>query len=189
MSVCSVFASLAPDVVSWHRKQVPDNTQSNASADGKSPANEQRATGLAPPTLELILFVGLQGSGKTTYYHAHFAATHVHVSKDLMKNARDREQRQRQVIEEALRSGRSVVVDNTNPTPLVRAPLIESGRRQGARVIVYLFELPVKTAVERNRQREGRARVPDIAIYRTSKRIVAPLAEEGFDEMHVVATV
>jgi signal recognition particle GTPase len=37
-----------------------------------------------PP--ELIVFVGLQGAGKTTYYHANLAATHVHVSKDLMKN-------------------------------------------------------------------------------------------------------
>jgi len=31
---------------------------------------------------EAIIFVGLQGSGKTTYYQEHFATTHVHVSSD-----------------------------------------------------------------------------------------------------------
>ena len=57
-----------------------------------------------PP--ELIIFVGLQASGKSTYYHTHFAATHVHVSKDLMKNARSRDARQQEMIEEALKAGR-----------------------------------------------------------------------------------
>jgi predicted kinase len=28
---------------------------------------------------ELIIFVGLQGAGKSTYYCAHFAQTHDHV--------------------------------------------------------------------------------------------------------------
>jgi predicted kinase len=136
---------------------------------------------------QLVIFIGLQGSGKSTYYREHFAATHVHVSKDLMKSARHRDDRQRQLIEAALDQGKPVVVDNTNPTPLVRAPLIEIGRRHGARVIGYYFEIPVKTAVERNRLREGKGRVPDVAIYVTSKKLVPPKFEEGFDEIHVVA--
>jgi predicted kinase len=135
---------------------------------------------------QLVIFTGLQGSGKTTYYHANFAATHVHVSKDLMKNTRHRDERQQQMIEQALSEGKSVVVDNTNPTPLVRAPLIALGKHHGARVVGYYFEIPVKVAVERNRQREGRARVPDVAVYVTSKKIVAPSFAEGFDEVHVV---
>jgi predicted kinase len=136
---------------------------------------------------QLVIFIGLQGSGKSTYYREHFAATHVHVSKDLMKSARHRDDRQRQLIEAALDQGKPVVVDNTNPTPLARAPLIEIGRRHGARVIGYYFEIPVKTAVERNRLREGKGRVPDVAIYVTSKKLVPPKFEEGFDEIHVVA--
>lgn len=136
---------------------------------------------------QLVVFSGLQGAGKTTFYHAHFAATHVHVSKDLMKNARNRDVRQRAMIEEALAAGKSVVVDNTNPTPAARAPLIEIGRRLGVRVIAYFFEVPVKLAIERNRQREGKARVPDVAVYVTARKLVLPSFEEGFDEVHVVA--
>ena len=135
---------------------------------------------------ELIIFVGLQGSGKSTYYHTNLAATHVHVSKDLMTNVRSRDLRQREQIHKALSEGRSVVVDNTNPTPAVRAPLIELGHSLGARVIACFFEIPVKSAVERNRLREGKARVPDVAIYMTSKKLVPPTVEEGFDEVRVV---
>ncbi len=137
--------------------------------------------------VELIIFIGLQGSGKTTYYHRHFAATHVHVSKDLMKNVRNRDNRQSEMIEDALKVRRPVVVDNTNTTPIARAPLIALARGHGARVIGYVFDVPVKVAVTRNRQREGKARVPDVAIYVAAKRFVPPTFEEGFDEIHIVA--
>jgi predicted kinase len=90
------------------------------------------------------------------------------------------------MIESALASGRSVAVDNTNPTPIVRAPLIEIGRRHGARVIACFFETAAKDAVVRNRLREGKARVPDAVIYVTARKIVPPTLEEGFDEVRVV---
>src|SRR5947199_7629828 len=102
---------------------------------------------------ELVIFVGLQGSGKTTYYHEHFAATHVHVSKDLMPNARNRDLRQFQQIDEALAAGRSVVADNTNPSADSRAPLIALARRHHARIVAVYFEPHVPTSLMRNRAR------------------------------------
>jgi len=33
-------------------------------------------------TLELVVFTGLQASGKTSFYRHHLADTHAHVSKD-----------------------------------------------------------------------------------------------------------
>jgi len=137
---------------------------------------------------ELIILVGLPGSGKSTYFRAHFAATHVHVSKDLMPNARRRDDRQELEIASALAAGKSVVVDNTNPSREVRAPLVAIGRRHGARIVAIYFETDVRTAIMRNRQREGRARVPDVAIFTTKKKLIAPSLEEGFDEVRVVAS-
>jgi predicted kinase len=136
--------------------------------------------------LELIVFVGLQAAGKTTYYHEHFAATHVHVSKDLMADTRNRETKQMQQLDQALAAGRSVVVDNTNPTRDVRAPLIAAAKRHGARAIGIWFDPHIPTSLARNRQREGRARVPDVAIFVTKKKLVAPSTDEGFDEVRVV---
>ena len=136
---------------------------------------------------ELIIFVGMQAAGKSTYYRAHLAATHVHVSKDLMPNAHNRDAKQRQLIAAALTAGRSVAVDNTHPPPAVRAPLIELGRAHGARVVAYSFEIAPKVAVARNRLREGKARVPDVVIYVTAKKLVPPSFDEGFDEVRVIA--
>jgi len=141
------------------------------------------------PPLELIVLSGLQASGKSTYYHAHLAATHVHVSKDLMKNTRNRDERQQCEIASALAAGMSVVVDNTNPTAADRAPLIALGCAYGARVVAYYFETTVKDAVGRNRAREGKARVPDVALFVTAKKMAPPSLNEGFDEVRVIPPI
>jgi len=132
-------------------------------------------------SLELVVFTGLQASGKTTFYRKQFAATHVHVSKDLWPNARKKEERQRRLIGEHLRAGRSVVVDNTNPTPVEREPLLAIGRELGAHVVSYAFVTTVEDALRRNATREGSARIEDVGIYSVAKRLVLPTEAEGFD--------
>jgi len=133
--------------------------------------------------MELVLFIGLQGSGKSSFYRARFAATHVHVSKDLWPNARRREARQQRLIAEALAEGRSVVVDNTQPRVEDRAPLIEIGRRLGARVVGYAFESELEACLARNAARVGRARVPDKALLITRAKLRWPSYAEGFDAL------
>jgi predicted kinase len=136
--------------------------------------------------MELIIFVGLQAAGKSTFYRMYFAETHEYVSKDLLRNNRQPERRQRQLIEEALQAGRSVVVDNTNPTRAVRESLIALGRQNGARIVGYYFEIEVQQSLERNRRRSGKARVPPVAIYTTRKKLEPPQHDEGFDELYYV---
>ncbi len=130
--------------------------------------------------------MGLQASGKSTFYRERFAETHEHVSKDLFRHNKNRGRRQTRLVEAALSSGRSVVVDNTNPTPEDRASLIELAREHGARPVAYYFESETRDSRERNRGREGRARVPDVAIYATAKKLVPPSRSEGFEEVYRV---
>ncbi|HEV8210330.1 MAG TPA: AAA family ATPase [Vicinamibacterales bacterium] len=132
---------------------------------------------------ECVILVGLPASGKSSFYHERFAATHDHVSKDLMRHNRHPQRRQEQLLGEALGAGRSVVVDNTNPSVSVRAPLIAVARANGAEVVGYFFETDAATALRRNRVREGRARVPDVAIFTTRKKLEPPTYEEGFDRL------
>jgi predicted kinase len=136
--------------------------------------------------MELVIFTGLQGSGKTTFYQTHFAGTHEHVSKDRFPDHRRPARRQAQLIEAALSTGHSVVVDNTNSTVQDRAELIAIGRQYGAEIVGYYFAAPVRESLERNARRTGKARVPDVAIYATAKRLVPPSNAEGFDRLFEV---
>jgi predicted kinase len=136
--------------------------------------------------MELIILVGLPGSGKTSFFESRFAATHAHVSKDLLPNARDKGARQIALLEAALRAGRSVVVDNTNPRVADRAPLIAAAQRNGARVVGYFLDTARGECLQRNRRREGRARVPDVAVHVAASRLQAPTRGEGFDELFTV---
>lgn len=137
-----------------------------------------------PP--EVVIFVGLQASGKTTFYRTRFAMTHVHISKDNFRNASNRERRQQRLLSEALMAAESVVVDNTNATRVQRAPVIGLAREFGATVTGYSFESSVAASLERNSRREGIARVPDVAIYSTVAVLTPPEYEEGFDQLYTV---
>lgn len=137
-------------------------------------------------TPELVIFMGLQGSGKSSFYRARFADSHDLVSKDCFPKNRNPGRRQRQLIQEALAAGRSVVVDNTNATVPERAELIALARSFGATVVGYYFESRLADCLERNRQREGKACVPDIALYATRKRLSRPTSAEGFDRLFYV---
>jgi predicted kinase len=136
--------------------------------------------------MQLIIFTGLPGSGKSFFYHERFKDTHQHVSKDLMPNTGNKDRKQQQLIEKALSAGKSVVVDNTNPRVVDRAPLIALARRFHAKIIGYYFDCAAKDCVARNRKREGKARVPDVAIYVASKRMQKPDYSEDFDELYSV---
>lgn len=140
--------------------------------------------------MELIILIGLQAAGKSTFYQTYFGASgdYRYVSKDQLRNNRQPERRQRELIAEALSAGHSVVVDNTNPSPAERAPLIALGKAYGAVVSGYFFVPEVAASLERNRQRTGRQRVPDIAIFATRKRLVSPAYAEGFDHLYTVST-
>jgi predicted kinase len=136
---------------------------------------------------ECVLFVGLPASGKSTFYQQRFAATHTHVSKDLWPKSADKAARHARELRTALAAGHSVVVDNTSPTLADRAEVIGAARQLGARVIGYYFASTPRESIGRNRGREGKARVPNVAIFTAAKRMVVPTREEGFDELWRVA--
>jgi len=136
----------------------------------------------APPRPELAVLVGLQASGKSTFRARCLATTHVVVSKDLFpRAARHKQRRQLRLVAEALERGRSVVVDNTNPSPPEWAPLIAAGRAHGARVVAYWFPPDVPNALARNAARRGGERVPEVGFFDTLRRLRRPRRSDGFD--------
>jgi predicted kinase len=134
----------------------------------------------------MAILIGLQGSGKSTFFRQRLAGTHIHVSKDDFRNARHRQSRQLRMIEDALASGDNVAVDNTNPAPEEWKPLIAVARRLRARVTGYWFPPDVRGSFERNAARPPQTRVPDVGIYATLKRLQCPRHADGFDELRAV---
>jgi predicted kinase len=135
---------------------------------------------------EVAVLVGLQASGKTTFYRQRLAGTHVHVSKDNFPNARRRQVRQLRLVDEALADGHNVAVDNTNPSPAEWEPLIEVARGHQARVVAYWFAPDLPASLERNAARAGKMRVPDVGLRATFKRLTRPRAGDGFDRVYLV---
>ncbi|MFL6350775.1 MAG: AAA family ATPase [Bryobacteraceae bacterium] len=131
---------------------------------------------------EAIIFVGLQGSGKTSYFLSHFAGTHTHVSRYIQATA----ERERALIHECLRAGRSFVVDDTNATRAVRAPYIREAKATGFQVLSYFFDTPIRTAIGRNNHRKDKNPIPVPAMLRLAKRLEPPSLEEGIDEIRII---
>ena len=107
-----------------------------------------------------------------------------------MRNNRRPERRQQRLIAEALAAGKSVVVDNTNPSVEERAGHHRDGARRRERASVgYFFESPLDECAVRNQARPDEARVPDVGLFATAKRFVRPSLREGFDEILTVRTL
>jgi predicted kinase len=136
--------------------------------------------------LEVVVLIGLQASGKSTFYRRFFSETHQMISKDLMKNSHKKSVRQERLLRTALNEGRSVVIDNTNPTPEDREKIIQIAKSFKARTLGYFFIPNLKTNLTRNRSRNETERVPDVALFATSKKLRPPLSSEGFDEIWFV---
>jgi len=138
--------------------------------------------------LEVVVFIGLQGAGKSTLYGQRFAATHVLVSKDNFRNSSRPERLQQHLISQALATARSVVVDNTNPSRAARAGIITVARSFGARLVGYFFTSPLPDCLARNAARTER-RVPEVGLFATARNLERPSVTEGFDEIFTVATL
>jgi predicted kinase len=136
--------------------------------------------------MECVILIGLPASGKSTFFRERFAGTHDHVSKDLLRNNRRPQRRQEQLMAASFASGRPVVVDNTNPSIAARAPLIAVAKAHGAEVVGYVFAGAAADSLRRNRARQGRDRVPDVAIFTARKRFEPPTLGEGFDRLYEV---
>ena len=94
--------------------------------------------------------------------------------------------KERLLIQECVEAERSFVVDNTNPTKADRETYIRIAKKYGYQICGYYFQSAVSACIERNRKREGKARIPDKAIAATHHKLELPSYEEGFDQLFYV---
>ena len=133
--------------------------------------------------MQMMLFCGLQGAGKTSFYQRHFASTHLRISMDMLRTRR----RERAILSACLDIGQRCVVDNTNPTLAERAVYIEAARQHHFSVVGYYFDVPIEICLARNAARQGKARISKVGLYSARARLVIPDIAEGFDEIRSVS--
>ena len=83
--------------------------------------------------MEAVVFIGIPGSGKSSFFKERFFSTHVRVSLDLLKTRH----RERRLLEVCLGTDQRVVIDNTNPTLAERIKYIEAAKAARYSVIDY----------------------------------------------------
>lgn len=132
--------------------------------------------------MEVIIFCGIQASGKTTFFKENFFKTHVHISLDLLKT-RNREDK---FLEVCFQTQQRFVVDNTNPTKIEREKYISKAKEHKYKVIGYYFQSKLTESLERNNKRQGKENISEIGVKATFKKLEVPDLAEGFDELYYV---
>lgn len=135
--------------------------------------------------MQATIFIGIQATGKTTFYNDRFINTHVRISLDLLKTRH----REREFLTTCLRTRQSFVVDNTNPTIEDRKRYIDMVKDAKYEVIGYYFESKIQDAITRNDQRTAKQRIPVKGVLSTYQRLQLPSYKEGFNKLYYVYTV
>ncbi|MBH5316523.1 ATP-binding protein [Paenibacillus sp. GSMTC-2017] len=135
--------------------------------------------------MDCVIFIGIQASGKSTFYKEHFFNTHMRINLDMLKTR----YREKTYVEASIHAKQSFVVDNTNPTKLDRKKYIDAVKGKGYKVIGYYFEPDYDGSIVRNELRDERYIVPLVGIKSTINRLEKPHYDEGFDELFTVKLV
>ncbi|KAJ8040482.1 Bifunctional polynucleotide phosphatase/kinase [Holothuria leucospilota] len=136
-------------------------------------------------TKDFVIFTGPPASGKSSFYH-HFLEPHgyVWVNRDTMKT-------QAKCIEaakKAIAEGKSVAIDNTNPSTAARAAFIDLTKKKDYTVRCFVMDTPLEVCHHLNMVRQNQSsgkirRIPNIGFNVYKKNYQEPTTKEGFSEI------
>jgi predicted kinase len=133
--------------------------------------------------MELIMLIGIPGSGKSSFYKTYFFNTYVRVSLDLL-NTRNKEKR---FMALAFALQQRMVLDNTNVTKAERAQYIHQAMAHKFAVTGYYFESQLSVCLDRNENRTGKEKIDRVGVIAKHKALELPGYAEGFDKLYYVA--
>ncbi|XP_065178968.1 uncharacterized protein F21D5.5-like [Sycon ciliatum] len=145
-----------------------------------------------PKEPEVVVLVGMPASGKSTFSRRYFVEPHgyVHVNRDTLGT----QEKCLRAARDALANGKSVVVDNTNPTPAGRHDFIKVATDAKKQVRCFYLDTPRELAAHLNYYRQNLSkgvdrRIPDVAYNTYKSRFHMPSTGEGFASVTVVPFV
>ena len=131
------------------------------------------------------MFVGRPASGKSTLRDRYFTPhNYTAVNRDTLGT----KEKCVKVANEAIKGGKSVVVDNTNPSKADRKLYIDLATKAGIPARCMYFNVDITLAhhlnMFRQNQSQGeRRRVPEVAYRTYEKNFEKPDSSEGFLEI------
>ncbi|UOH79766.1 polynucleotide kinase 3'-phosphatase [Cryptococcus neoformans] len=141
--------------------------------------------------VEIVIFVGYPASGKSSFFRKHFQpAGYVHVNQDTLRTR----EKCLNVAEQAVKGGKSVVIDNTNRNRETRAYWVALASKLNVPIRLFHFLCPPELAKHNNLYRAyypppdepTRGLLPHIAFAGFETAFEEPKAEEGFKEVRMV---
>jgi predicted kinase len=133
--------------------------------------------------MEAVIFIGIQATGKSTFYKERFFDTHVRINLDMLRTRH----REDLLLEACILARQSFIVDNTNVRASERAKYITLARRAGFEVIGYYFHSGLQEALLRNQQRSGRGLIPEKGVLAKYHSMQRPSFTEGFGRLYYVS--
>jgi len=131
--------------------------------------------------LELILLIGIAGSGKTTFCKKFFPK-HVHISLDeIQDNSREIEFK---ILEENLALGNDIIIDDTNLTKNIREQFISRAKKYNSEIKGIFFDYSMPRIQMQNSKREKP--LPDFVLFKQKKLLESPTKDEGFDYIQIL---
>lgn len=127
--------------------------------------------------MEMIIFIGIPASGKSSLYKELFFNSHIRISMDLL-NTRNKEGK---LLQYCFDTQSKMVIDNTNVSSKERKKYIDLARQNKYKILAYYFESDIKTCLERNKNRKDF--INEIGIKAKFKELEPPSLEEGFDKI------
>ena len=133
----------------------------------------------------MIILVGYPASGKSTFAKRYLESrNYVVVNRDTLKT----QEKCEKTVHEALKSKKSVVVDNTNPSKEARQAYVKIAKTYNTPVRCFQFDVTIEAAKHMNFYRQlitdgKHRRIPDVGYNVFKSRYVAPDKSEGFQEI------
>lgn len=132
--------------------------------------------------MEAVIFIGVQGSGKSTFCKQRFYDTHIRINLDMLRT----KNREKLLLSACLEAKQNFVIDKTNPTIEERSKYIQLAKMHHFRVIGYYFQSKLDDALQRNSQRTGKVKIDERGVRGVYAKLELPTFAEGFDELYYV---
>ncbi len=138
---------------------------------------------------QAVILIGIPASGKSTFCKEKLFKTHIRVSLDVLSNNPPLTKRIKEdkIMKACIESKQSFVIDNTNLSQYEREKYFKAVKGTRFKVFGYYFSSSLKNAIQRNKKRRGKEKVPANIIEGFFKNRDIPNKKEKFDYLFKVS--